>query len=648
MLDRFGPVPQGVHSGIATTLLPVTQLAWGVNVTCRGGYAHNRPPLRKLALTYKGDDEAEVQALATEARFQGAAYYSSYGNNPSCIIASIGGRIFRYTIWNNNCAVDDLTPAGDPNNSTLEQAWLAQGQDFLVINDGESRPLSFNGATVTRLPVGTWLPVGKQIHYVNGRFIVALPDGRSYIAGDLVYSRVSGTPAYNFRDSILRTTENASILAGQPFAIPLDAGAITSLFSVAIPDTSLGQGPLQVGTTGGVFSVDLPLDATLWTTTQQPSQVVSLPNGGPTGFYSTVTVNGDAWYRGGDGLRSFVTARRDFNTWVQTPLSQELARVLPYDTPQLLQWSSALNFGNRLLCTCSPYKVSDRGIVHRGLVALDFNNISSITARSQPAYDGVWTGLPILQLVKGKFNGVERCFAFALDSDNAITLYELGVDGSSRFDWDGEQQVPMECWLESPALLGREGDPRVNVLKRIVAGDLFLSQLSGTGDGDVTVTVQYRPDYYPCYVDWGDEFTMCAPACAQPTNCTQPSTTQPQYATNLRLPQPADDCNEVAMRPFRTGYFFQVKVAWTGHLALHSFSLWATPQPENLDSRTCETAPACAVLQCCTDNLFTYLIETEPTPPPPEPGGILEWDTDNDAPTWDTDEGSTIHPDDLT
>jgi hypothetical protein len=646
--DALGPMPQGINSGLSPTLLAPTQLAFGVNITCRGGFPHNRPPWRKLAISYANADTA---ALATHAIFQGAAYYSSFGNNPSCLIASIGGRIFRYVINNNRCYVQDLTPGTDVNNPTLEQAWLAQGQDFLLINDGESRPYVFDGAVVKRLPEGTYLPASRQVHYVNGRFVVVLPDARSYIASDLVYNTASGTATYKYRDSILRTTDNEAILAGASFAVPLNAGPITALFSAAIPDTSLGQGPLQVATLGGIFSVNLPLDATLWTTTEQPTQVISLPNGGVTGQYSVATVNGDAWYRAPDGLRSFQVARRDFNTWVQTPLSFELARVLPFDTASLLGHSSAVNFNNRFLCTCSPYRVRGRGIAHRGLVSLDFNNISSLTTRSQPAYDGLWTGQPVLQLVKGRFNGVERCFAFCLACDDTITLYEIGYDDTARFDYDGSDEVPMECWLETGAILGREGDPRGTILKRLLAADLWLSNLSGTGSGNVTFNVSYVSDEYPCWQTWGSEFALCAPACAQPTNCTQPVTTHPQYATFLRLPQPADTCNPVTDRPHRTGYHFQVKLAWTGHAQLNDLITWAVATPENLDGRACTTTPTCTALQCCTDDLFSYQIEEDcdavcdvviTVQPTVSFDDQLEWSTDEDAATFDTDASSTI------
>jgi hypothetical protein len=653
-MDRIDVTSMGVHSGLTVTLLPREQLAMGVNVANRGGHAHTRPPIRKMALTYAGG----TQALATEALFQGAAFYASFDNDPSCIVASIGGRLFRYVVTNQNVAVDEITPylsdgvTRDVNDPTAPVAWLAQGQDFLVVNNGQALPYFFDGAGVRRSqgPAGSELPAGRQLHYVNGRFVEVLPDGVSYIAGDLVYSRVSGTPAYNYRDSILKTTENESILAGAAFAVPLSAGPITALFSVAIPDTSLGQGPLQVATAEGVFSVNLPLNAVEWTTTQQPSQVVALPNGGPVGQNAVVTVNGDAWYRAGDGLRSFVVARRDFNTWVQTPLSFELDRVLPYDSQVWLPYASAVNFDNRLLCTCSPVKVLGRGTVHRGLVALDFNNVSSITVRSQPSYDGVWTGLPVLQVLKGKVGGVERCFIFALDAADKITLYELGREGGGWFDYNGEADVPIQSWIESGALFGRESDSArlTQALKKLSTGDVFLEHLIGpqsvTPPGTVSFNVQFRSDAYPCWQDW-HEFTACAPSCYTPEGCAQPVQVREQYVTALRMPEVPDVCNDRTTRMHRSGYYFQVKFSWTGHAELHGFNFYATEVPAQR-RLACE-AGVCEVLACCEDSLFTYSIESPlacdlTIVQQPHVVAALEWDVDSDAPTWDVDAGSTI------
>lgn len=657
-MDRIDVTSMGVHSGLNITLLPREQLAMAVNVAMRGGHAHTRPPIRKLALSYAGEEE--TQALATEALFQGAAFYESFDNDPSCLVASIGGRLFRYTITNNSAVVDEITPfladgvTRDINDPALPQAWLAQGQDFLVVQNGQANPWFFDGAGVVRSggEAAHQLPAGRQIHYVNGRFIMVKPDGFSYIAGDLVYNTESGHDYYNYRDSILYTTENEAILAGASFAVPLNAGPITALFSVAIPDTSLGQGPLQVATASSIFSVNLPLNAVEWTTTQQPTQVVALPNGGPVGQYAVCTVNGDAWYRSPDGLRSFVVARRDFNTWVQTSLSFELARVLPFDSQAWLPWASAVNFDNRLLCTCAPVKVLGRGMAHRGLVSLDFNNVSSITVRSQPAYDGVWTGLPILQVVKGKFAGVERCFIFALDATDKITLYELGKEGGGWFDNDGSEDVPIASWIESGAMFGRETDSArlTQSLKKLEAGDLFLERLVGpsttTPPGEVTFNVQFRSDAYPCWQDW-KEFTLCAPSCYTPEACVQPVQVRTQYITAARLPMAPDVCNSRTDRQHRVGYYFQVKFAWTGHAELHGLNLWAALAPATRNVICADGA--CEVLACCEDSLFTYSIESPlacdlSIVQQPTVVTAYEWSTEADAPTFDTDAGSTITP----
>lgn len=646
-----GALTQGCHSGLPPYLLGPQQCSFAVNVSFRGGYATSRPPLWKLVANYA----SEGTQSALKARFQGAAFYRSIGNNPSCLVASVGGRLFRWTPAQRTVKVDEITPFKadgvtlDVNDPLQPQVWMAQGQDFLVVNDGQSEPYIFDGASVKRSlgHAGKQLPPGRQVFYSNGRFIVVLADpnaeGIAYIASDLVYNTGSGTAAYNYRDSILYINDNLSILGGRAFAVPVTAGPITALFSTAVSDTSLGQGPLQVATGEGIYSVDLPLDATLWTTTQQPTQVVALPNGGPTGGYAVTTVNGDAWYRALDGLRSFVVARRDFNTWVQTPLSFEMARIMVFDQQNLLQYASVVNFNNRLLCTCSPYTVKDRGVAHRGLVALDYNNISSLTTRSQPAYDGLWTGLPVLQVVKGRVGNVDRCFVFALDGNGDICLYELGYDEAAWFDNDGAKDVGIASYIESAALYGRDTDPiqTSQVLKRIEAGDLYWESLIGpnnaTPPGRVAFNVQYRSDQWPFWVDWA-VYNACAQSCYTPVSCTQPRPVQTQYTTYQRLPVPASVCNQLTGRPFREGYTFQVKLSWVGHATLHRFNFWCIPAPATRNV-VCGAAE-CRVVAGCLDNPFSYHIEIGGGGG--GGGGVIEWDYTHGAPTFDVPAASTI------
>jgi hypothetical protein len=515
----------GVHMGVPPTLLTRQHVAAAVNLTHRGGKSTTRPAIVKRTLNF-ADDESDVDS--TEALFQGASYYEGFGEQRSALIASIGGKIFRYLPNATSVDVQNISSGLATQNSPVEpQVFMFQGEEFLVINDTKSYPLFYDGSILRRSsgPTGKELPPGAMGVYANGRIVMALPNRREFIAGDLVHSTASGTAPYNYRDSILKTHENIAVLAGRAFAVPINSGRINAMFSVAVPDTTLGQGPLQVGTRKGVFGVHLPLDANEWLNLQQPTSVVSLPSAGPLSPWAVPIINTDAWYRAYDGIRSFQVGRRDMGTWVQTPMSSEVEPLLKHDTEHYLEFSSAVSFKNRLLMTCSPYLMQGRGVCHRGLIALDFNNISGLTLRSTPDYDGLWTGLPILQIVEGQFGGVDRCFIFALDAENKICLYELLKDGGANHDFDGEENIPIESWLASGAMFGLEvHSERIRIpLKKLMCGDVFLEELAG----NVEVDVKYRSDSYPCWVDW-KSFELCATECATPTDCSQPVLAQYQ------------------------------------------------------------------------------------------------------------------------
>lgn len=604
-LDRIENTLDGVHSGVPPTLLSRNQCAFAVNVTHRGGKPRTRPVLVKRKLNFADDGSA---TNSTSALFQGASYYRGVGEIPSSIVASIAGRMFRYTPRVTTVDVQDISISGDLDNPTLPKAWLFQGEEFLIRNDGQSNPLIFDGATTRRSlgPSGQELPPGTVGAYSNGRFVMALPNRRNFIAGDLVYS--NRNLPNDGRSSILKINENISILGGAAFAIPINAGDINAMFSVAIPDTSLGQGSLQIGTDVGIYGVTLPLDANLWTNLQQPTQVVSLPSAGPLSD-SVALVNMDAWYRSRLGIQSFQVGRRDMGSWAQTPLSAEMDAVLKFDTDHLLGDGSSVEFDNRLLMTCSPYRVNGRGTAHRGIVALDFHNISSITSRRNPDYEGLWTGLNILKIVVGDFDKKRRCFIFALDVANKICLYELLKDDQGTHDYNGVEDVPVESHLVSYSLFGLEIYPeKITVpLKKLICADVYLEELAG----EVEVDVKYRSDAYPFWNDW-KSFSFCASQCVTPTDCSPPECLEKQYATFRRLPEPSDDCNPATGRLHRTGYSFQLRVGWTGHVAIDKVHVWASPIQETLPA--CPTDEPCVILTGEKETPFTHVIDTI-TPP---------------------------------
>lgn len=596
LLDGISTISKGMHSGISPRLLPPDQLAFAINVTCRNGLPRTRPVFHKVGLVYPDNT---TQTNATKALFQCAHAYQTYNQGEDCIVASIGGHLFRYLVASSN-KVQDISLASDLNSPVNPDAWMWQSEDFLIVNNGQKNPLFFDGASVRRSlgMAGQELPPGCMGAYVQGRNWFVLPGSsqkpsQTFMAGDLVYSH-GYSDGYNGRRACLKTEENNLFSGGGAFSVPVSAGPITAMSSVAIADTSLGQGSLQVLTAQSVFSVQVPLLRTDWASTQYPLMTIGLPNYGAIGPRAITTVNGDLWYRSQDGIRSYQIARRDFNTWVNTPLSVEVEKILNQDDDRLLGQCNCVLFDNRWLVTCSPFSVRGRGTVHRGMVALDFNNVSNLTARSNPCYDGLWTGIQILQFVKGTFKGVERCFAFALDCNADICLYEILKDGQGTFDWDGTDDVGVESSIESRSLIYKT---QGNQLLRLLCADLYLDKLSGPGTGTVEFNFKYRSDEDPFWQNW-HSFSLCAPAkdCST-ANCPTFADVREQYRTYLRLPEPTDLCSKLTHRMRRTGYEFQIRMWWKGYAQLNRLHVWTSPMSDSVVVG-CPTSETCTVLPC--------------------------------------------------
>jgi hypothetical protein len=476
---------------------------------------------------------------------------------------------------------------------------MAQALSYLIIQDGSSLPLILGDGGMRRSRPytlgGDEVPVGTVMAYSNGRLWVALEDRQSFMFGDLAYS-ITGTEF-----DVLTFTENELWGAGGAFVVPNNAGPITAMRPITVQDTTTGQGPLQVFTSQGSFSVDAPFAREDWINLQSPIVTISMIGSGASSQNAAQNVNGDIWYRARDGVRSFVVARRDHGTWVNTPLSREVDRILNRDTEVLLEYSSAALFDNRLLITCSPYRAQEtdgtmHGVAHRGLVALDFRSTASMLERSQPVWEGLWTGLQILQLVPANFDGMDYLFIFTLNADNEIEMWEMARN--ARFD---SLDNPIEWGLESRAFqFIDQGWSRV----RLQTAEMWVSKLFGNVDFDL----KFRPDQS---WNWQDYHTwskcaskgLCAIDCTSPTPFAFP---QNQYRPRTLLPIAPNDCETAAGKPYREGFEFQVKLTMTGACQLHRMRLSATQVAEQ-SREVCPGEEVCVADSGCETSPFSYV-----------------------------------------
>lgn len=552
--DGFTGLPEGVDSRRAPSALSTGQAAWLINTTTRDGYLRPRPGWKKVPLTFKGN--FNVDASMVQANFESGGFF----NGASEYIGENGdGHLFvvveghHFVIRWPGPTVDEITIpniAGRDCPTGLRR-WFAQAERSLIIQNGIDAALIYNGSRLRRAVASLReVPTGTVMEYALGRLWVALPGGNAFVAGDLVFS--DGT-----EEAALKFTENEVINEGGAFGVPSALGQITALRSVATPDTTLGQGPLQVFTRRAAFSLNPPFDRTQWKNWPAPIQTVSLLTYGALAQASAVNVNGDIWYRAEDGIRSFQLGRRDWGSWVNTPMSSEINRLLDYDSRNMLEYSSGVVFDNRLLMTSAPRRSvpaqsSSRGVVHDRLAVLNFDPSSGVLNRTSPVWEGEWSGLPILQILKAGIQGEEHCFLFVLNEiTNQNELWELSRNhpfdsDTTRIAWSVESRAlgfPDKGWQ----------------LKELVGAELWLDELRGTLDIDV----DWKSDQHNDWQNWHN-WTETGPACVAVPSCTPVCFGAGQYRSRKRLPRPLDACDATNQKPFSRAYEFQARLNFTG------------------------------------------------------------------------------------
>lgn len=418
-----------------------------------------------------------------------------------------------------------------------------------LINLSDTTTAAYNFTQPFSTPLNTLpilsipeLPAGRMGAYGLGQNWISLTDGVSFICSDISRG-ASGTTPFDRRDAVLKTVD-ITFLGGN-FAIPGAGNIITSMTFMANLDTALGQGSLQIGTNAFMASCTAPMDFTS-PPTSGPILTFSLIGSGPLGQNSTILVNSDIYFRSIFGFGSLILARRDFGTPGNAPISDEVRdRLIEKDNQELLSYGSSIVFDNRWLITLSPQPTS-QGVLHAGLIALNLDPVSGMRDKQPPVYDGLWTGVNVLQLLSGTFSGSERAFAFTFNTVlSKIELYELlRTSPENHFD---NGNIPIVWTFETASLF--QGKVPDGTLLSLRNGEFSVSDVIGT----VRFEVFFKSDQ-GCWAPW-HSFSICS----DPNG-------EPQYFPRLGLGEPdASLCDPVLNYPLRDGLTFQFKWKITGH-----------------------------------------------------------------------------------
>lgn len=589
---------QGVNSVIVPTIagpsnpdgLPRDQNFWLVNCSDRDGGLSPRAGWQPMGLVTDGS-----------ALWQGGITYVPRVAGDPYLLCLVGGHVLKVT-YSTPPTVTDLSVIwGVTLPANQVHAYFVQAEEFVVIQAGDltTNPLFWDDVQLWQSAGGTApypalneLPPGGPMCYYQGRIWIAQWNGnhRTVNAGDIVGDQFSGDLNFhgqptNFRNSVLRVTENPVAIGGDGFTVPAGPGDIRGLQYSANLDATLGQGTLFAFTRDQVYSLTVPISRKDWiaadANNQPHIQVVQLTNGS-VNDRSIVQVNGDLFYQTITGnLASLSTALKYFQQWGNTPVSANEYHITSRQDRGLLQFVSGIEFNNRLLMGALP-KQFRQGVACQAIIPMDFTPISSFGKGKPPAWQGHYEGLNFLQLFNANFGGLEKAFGIVIDDvDGSVKLWELTLQ--DQFE-NGDNRI---SWL----IKGPSFDFRNSfALKKLVSLELTLDRLWGKVDFDV----YFVPDQYPCPIKWAS-FSECAARNCQEdallnaielANCIYPQSIpdyREQYRATKVLPLPPDvGCNVATNRPFNVGFQFQIIIKVTGFCRIRGYLLKALPVEKDL------------------------------------------------------------------
>lgn len=395
--------------------------------------------------------------------------------------------------WNDVTPVPPvpLVPQAYRNKKNATIAYMVQADKWLVIQDGESKPILYDGAKAVRAKcdetdrLKTEVPIGTIMAYGMGRIIVAIGE-RGVAFGDLYGSHEFEDPA----DSLILFTERNFLSEGGDAAIPFTGGRVTGLSFFPLLDTTTGSGPLLAFSERGATSFAINLPRLVWKTS--PFQTTALLTTGLRGHRSISVVNEDLWFRSQDGIRSYRQARSEPTGWAHIPLSTNVRQFMENDSEVMLKYQSSVYFDNRIIFTTSPAWNQGRPF-NNGMVVIDFDIVSSFGTTFKPAWEGHWTpgtskisNLPtvkICQVFGGTFEGRERAFFFAMEQvgvdDDTNPIYENHLFEFTHDDWDDwdDQRIPWEVVSRGFNFgAGQQSTPYNE--NELYDGDIWLSEIA--------------------------------------------------------------------------------------------------------------------------------------------------------------------------
>lgn len=438
----------GMNQATPATLLTPREAAEMVNCRVSSSVVRTRPGVRVHELP-------GTEGLA----FQGACFYNPsqglsqqvQGEDESMLVFSAGGRKFKIVVsddvpQNTSIEVEEIlgVPATNP---IYHLVWMAQAENYLIAQDGNSSTWIWDGDTPPRFSTGynvtdkedSKLANGASlVAYAHGR-IVQVVNGRQVLVGDIIHKDGTSNAA-----NILNMTEQTYWATGSFFSPPSALGMVMAVAPLPLKNTTHGHGDLIFHCEEGIFSLDITIYPRENWINQAISKHLSL-DAAAAGFYAITLYDSDQIYLTRNGLHSLRSAAQINQIGnPQRPLSERVQRYIERDSAELFRFASVCKSvrDNRLLVT-TDHLIDDA--VHRGARGCLSLNFRPSPNDELTCWEGLWT-LPkeaylINQIVSGVFDSRERTFAFVTGKDRKMRLVEFSQNLNHDILSDGTENA---------------------------------------------------------------------------------------------------------------------------------------------------------------------------------------------------------------
>ena len=571
--DGFTATPLGVSGADHPLDTPEGALYRLVNGTVRSGRPRTRPGFPEFPLTFPTARYAELFATG---KFQGSFSYDS--DKGAHVVFAVSGHVFRFDPGTGNVeAISDQVGRMDPNVARLY--FLFTGR-YLVVQDGKSRPLIFDGSSARRSSFADQeIPVGTFMAYGHGRIFVTVPGTSTFVAGDF---ELPNDPA-----SALTFTETEYLNGGGAFALPMALGRITGMAFLRATATSNSLGLLAVSGETGISYFNVAFPRSTWTDVN--ISAVGVLGNGVAAHDTLVNVGDDLLYLSNDGdIRTIKSSQAASGVQIHRSYSREVSHWLRDNTGHLLPYGSAMLHNRRVYFTVAAEwtpSLVDREEVqdvrHKGMIALDYDRAGGVASSDRPAFDGLWTGLRPVGMASCQ--SLNRAFIFSRDSDGRTRAYEVVEDS---FDAGGALPV-MQVQPGAFVFVGKDRK-LVFTSKNFDAVEVWIENVLGPTRASYALSADSGPWVFGDYVEFSPALTEGA---------TGPKNHRPGSWSHRTIPSPSrGGCHPGDNSMAQFGYRFDVRLFVEGRAEIVLFRARAQQAVDEAASK-----PACCALSADFD-----------------------------------------------